>query len=150
MNILQGKIVDINECGELFLIKVLLTPLQQDFENSLKDVFFKVVILDLKNLNLKIGSKVELFFKENDLILAQFKDKKALENLNFSLFNELDLQISKAKKGVIFTQIFFKDTAFTKDLSALILSGEAENFNINTQAKIKAYINSNDIVIKVL
>lgn len=57
MNILNGKIIELLNEGEIVIVKI-----------SIKEQIFKVLMLDLHSLqDLKIGTKIQVLFKEHEL-----------------------------------------------------------------------------------
>lgn len=166
MNALLGQIVDVRQQQDLALVSVRLLSSSTFLTESAKTVaqthanldentktapassvsspVFKVLMLDFKAFDARLGAKVQLLFKENEVILSQGL------NANLSLSNALDLELESVRQGEICTQIFFKQTPFVKDLSALVLSEEARGFNLNQGTKFRGFINASDMIIQVL
>ncbi|TQR32364.1 hypothetical protein DMB92_04500 [Campylobacter sp. MIT 99-7217] len=134
MNTLKGEISSIEQNEDLSLISVKLvnSPLQ-----------VRVLMLDFNALLMKVGAKVELFFKENELILAQ-------ENMACSIDNVFELELERVEQGELLVQIFFKDLAFASNLSAILTKNTALKFDLSANAKFKGFVLASDIVIKVL
>lgn len=90
MNILNGKIIELLNEGEIVIVKI-----------SIKEHIFKVLMLDLHSLqDLKIGTKIQVLFKEHELGFA-------LPHSILSVENSFLARIKSIKKGKILYHIFF-------------------------------------------
>ncbi len=70
MNILNGKIIELLNEGEIVIVKI-----------SIKEHIFKVLMLDLHSLqDLKIGTKIQVLFKEHELGFALPHSILSVEN----------------------------------------------------------------------
>ncbi|EDO6931636.1 molybdenum-pterin-binding protein, partial [Campylobacter coli] len=90
MNILNGKIIELLNEGEIVIVKI-----------SIKEQIFKVLMLDLHSLqDLKIGTKIQVLFKEHELGFT-------LPHSILSVENSFLARIKSIKKGKILYHIFF-------------------------------------------
>lgn len=107
-------------------------------EASFKDDIFSILMLDESSLNIKKDSKVELLFKEQELILSKI-------NENIYIENHFKAKITKITKSKILSQIELLYGDFT--LRAILNSKFVDEFFIDDF--VFCYIKSNDIIIKV-
>lgn len=128
MNSLAGEIVSFIEKDELSLVSVGTTLGE-----------FSVLMLGFsQSLNAQKGSKVQLLFNENDLILAKIGAQLGIDNAFKS-------KISSIEKGEIFWQVFLEC-----ELSALISAKAGKALNLSENDEVACFVKADDIIIKVL
>ena len=128
MNVLAGEIASFLERDELSLVSVR-TALGE----------FSVLMLNFsQSLGAKKGSKVQLLFNENELILAKIGAQLGIDNAFKS-------KISSIEKGEIFWQVFLEC-----ELSALISAKAGKALNLSENDEVACFVKADDIIIKVL
>lgn len=128
MNALLGEITSFKEADDISLVRA---------GTALGD--FSVLMLNFSQaLHAKIGSKVELLFKENELNLAK-------KGAQISVENVFESKIISITKGKILWQIFLHN-----DLSAIISATTGEALNLAPNDEILGFVKASDIIIKVL
>ena len=128
MNSLAGEIVSFIEKDELSLVSISTTLGE-----------FSVLMLGFsQSLNAQKGSKVQLLFNENELILAKIGAQLGIDNAFKS-------KISSIEKGEIFWQVFLEC-----ELSALISAKAGKALNLSENDEVACFVKADDIIIKVL
>lgn len=128
MNALLGEIQDFDEVSELSLVRV---------RTAVGD--FSVLMLNFSHaLNAQKGTKVELLFKENELILAQKSAKIAVDNAFTS-------KITSIEKGKMLWQVFLQG-----NLSAMMSAQVGEALNLSANDEVACFVKADNIIIKVL
>lgn len=128
MNALLGEIQGFDEVSELSLVRV---------RTAVGD--FSVLMLNFSHaLNAQKGTKVELLFKENELILAQKSAKIAVDNAFVS-------KITSIEKGKMLWQVFLQD-----NLSAMMSAQTGEDLNLSANDEVACFVKADNIIIKVL
>lgn len=129
MNIIEGEIKDIFEEEELNIIQI---KSQQEL--------FTVLMLDFSSLeNAKIGSKVELLFKENEVFIAKNESLTSVENV-------FKAKIKALKKGKILWQIFLQGS---QNISSIITAKKGQNLDLKMGDEVFYLIKANDITLKM-
>ncbi|EAK0806771.1 molybdenum-pterin-binding protein [Campylobacter coli] len=131
MNILNGKIIELLNEGEIVIVKI-----------SIKERIFKVLMLDLHSLqDLKIGTKIQVLFKEHELGFA-------LPHSILSVENSFLAKIKSIKKGKILYHIFFD---FESDeISSIITKEKALELKLEEGQEWLCFVKENDIILKAV
>ncbi|HEB7535256.1 TPA: molybdenum-pterin-binding protein [Campylobacter coli] len=131
MNILNGKIIELLNEGEIVIVKI-----------SIKEHIFKVLMLDLHSLqDLKIGTKIQVLFKEHELGFA-------LPHSILSVENSFLAKIKSIKKGKMLYHIFFD---FESDeISSIITKEKALELKLEEGQEWLCFVKENDIILKAI
>ncbi|ECP6257447.1 TPA: molybdenum-pterin-binding protein [Campylobacter coli] len=131
MNILNGKIIELLNEGEIVIVKI-----------SIKEQIFKVLMLDLHSLqDLKIGTKIQVLFKEHELGFA-------LPHSILSVENSFLAKIKSIKKGKMLYHIFFD---FEDDeISSIITKEKALELKLEEGQEWLCFVKENDIILKAI
>ncbi len=131
MNILNGKIIELLNEGEIVIVKI-----------SIKEHIFKVLMLDLHSLqDLKIGTKIQVLFKEHELGFA-------LPHSILSVENSFLAKIKSIKKGKMLYHIFFD---FEDDeISSIITKEKALELKLEEGQEWLCFVKENDIILKAI
>ncbi|HEA7923072.1 TPA: TOBE domain-containing protein [Campylobacter coli] len=131
MNILNGKIIELLNEGEIVIVKI-----------SIKEQIFKVLMLDLHSLqDLKIGTKIQVLFKEHELGFT-------LPHSILSVENSFLARIKSIKKGKILYHIFFD---FEDDeISSIITKEKALELKLEKGQEWLCFVKENDIILKAV
>ncbi|EAK2119473.1 molybdenum-pterin-binding protein [Campylobacter coli] len=131
MNILNGKIIELLNEGEIVIVKI-----------SIKEQIFKVLMLDLHSLqDLKIGTKIQVLFKEHELGFT-------LPHSILSVENSFLARIKSIKKGKILYHIFFD---FESDeISSIITKEKALELKLEEGQEWLCFVKENDIILKAV
>ncbi|HEB7569412.1 TPA: molybdenum-pterin-binding protein [Campylobacter coli] len=131
MNILNGKIIELLNEGEIVIVKI-----------SIKEQIFKVLMLDLHSLqDLKIGTKIQVLFKEHELGFA-------LPHSILSVENSFLAKIKSIKKGKILYHIFFDFKG--DEISSIITKEKALELKLEEGQEWLCFVKENDIILKAV
>ncbi|HEB9320998.1 TPA: molybdenum-pterin-binding protein [Campylobacter coli] len=131
MNILNGKIIELLNEGEIVIVKI-----------SIKEQIFKVLMLDLHSLqDLKIGTKIQVLFKEHELGFA-------LPHSILSVENSFLARIKSIKKGKILYHIFFNFKG--DEISSIITKEKALELKLEEGQEWLCFVKENDIILKAV
>ncbi len=131
MNILNGKIIELLNEGEIVIVKI-----------SIKEQIFKVLMLDLHSLqDLKIGTKIQVLFKEHELGFA-------LPHSILSVENSFIARIKSIKKGKILYHIFFDFKG--DEISSIITKEKALELKLEEEQEWLCFVKENDIILKAV
>ncbi|EOZ2161086.1 molybdopterin-binding protein [Campylobacter coli] len=131
MNILNGKIIELLNEGEIVIVKI-----------SIKEQIFKVLMLDLHSLqDLKIGTKIQVLFKEHELGFA-------LPHSILSVENSFLARIKSIKKGEILYHIFFDFKG--DEISSIITKEKALELKLEEGQEWLCFVKENDIILKAV
>ncbi|HEH5491038.1 TPA: molybdenum-pterin-binding protein [Campylobacter coli] len=131
MNILNGKIIELLNEGEIVIVKI-----------SIKEQIFKVLMLDLHSLqDLKIGIKIQVLFKEHELGFA-------LPHSILSVENSFLARIKSIKKGKILYHIFFDFKG--DEISSIITKEKALELKLEEGQEWLCFVKENDIILKAV
>ncbi len=131
MNILNGKIIELLNEGEIVIVKI-----------SIKEQIFKVLMLDLHSLqDLKIGTKIQVLFKEHELGFA-------LPHSILSVENSFLAKIKSIKKGKILYHIFFNFKG--DEISSIITKEKALELKLEEGQEWLCFVKENDIILKAI
>ncbi|HDX3682661.1 TPA: molybdenum-pterin-binding protein [Campylobacter jejuni] len=131
MNILNGKIIELLNEGEIVIVKI-----------SIKEHIFKVLMLDLHSLqDLKIGTKIQVLFKEHELGFA-------LPHSILSVENSFLARIKSIKKGKILYHIFFDFKG--DEISSIIAKEKALELKLEEGQEWLCFVKENDIILKAI
>ncbi|EMW0318155.1 molybdenum-pterin-binding protein [Campylobacter jejuni] len=131
MNILNGKIIELLNEGEIVIVKI-----------SIKEHIFKVLMLDLHSLqDLKIGTKIQVLFKEHELGFA-------LPHSILSVENSFLARIKSIKKGKILYHIFFDFEG--DEISSIIAKEKALKLKLEEGQEWLCFVKENDIILKAI
>ncbi len=129
MNLIKGQICELLNQEDIVIVKILS-----------KEVIFSVLMLELKSLeNLKIGTSVELLFKEYELYFSTSKTLLSVENFFLA-------KITKIKKGKLLYQVFFDFKG--NELSGIITKEKALELEICENQEWLCFVKANDIVLR--
>lgn len=126
MNVLDGQISSFSEFESISRVSV-----------ATKCGEFSVLMLDF-SASLKIGSKVQILFKENELFLAK-------KGSNIICENVFESKILHIKNGEILSEISLEN-----GLKALLSSQICDKFNLRENEEILAFIKDSAIIIKLI
>lgn len=131
MNILNGKIIELLNEGEIVIVKI-----------SIKEQIFKVLMLDLHSLqDLEIGTKIQVLFKEHELGFA-------LPHSILSVENSFLARIKSIKKGKILYHIFFNFKG--DEISSIITKEKALELKLEEGQEWLCFVKENDIILKAV
>ena len=131
MNILNGKIIELLNEGEIVIVKI-----------SIKEQIFKVLMLDLHSLqDLKIGTKIQVLFKEHELGFT-------LPHSILSVENSFLARIKSIKKGKILYHIFFDFEC--DEISSIITKEKALELKLEEGQEWLCFVKENDIILKAV
>ncbi|OOX94842.1 molybdenum-pterin-binding protein [Campylobacter coli] len=131
MNILNGKIIELLNEGEIVIVKI-----------SIKERIFKVLMLDLHSLqDLKIGTKIQVLFKEHELGFA-------LPHSILSVENSFLAKIKSIKKGKMLYHIFFDFKG--DEISSIITKEKALELKLEEGQEWLCFVKENDIILKAV
>ncbi|EAJ0315665.1 molybdenum-pterin-binding protein [Campylobacter coli] len=131
MNILNGKIIELLNEGEIVIVKI-----------SIKEQIFKVLMLDLHSLqDLKIGTKIQVLFKEHELGFT-------LPHSILSVENSFLARIKSIKKGKILYHIFFDFKG--DEISSIITKEKALELKLEEGQEWLCFVKENDIILKAV
>ncbi|MBM0636754.1 molybdenum-pterin-binding protein [Campylobacter sp. VicNov18] len=128
MNLLKGQICELLKQKDIILAKI-----------ACKQTILNVLMLDtLKDL--KIGTKVELLFKEHELCFTFAKTILSVENSFLA-------KIDRIEKGELLYHIFFD---FQGDkLSSIITKEKALELEICENQVWLCFVKANDIILRI-
>ncbi|EAI9509711.1 molybdenum-pterin-binding protein [Campylobacter coli] len=131
MNILNSKIIELLNEGEIVIVKI-----------SIKEQIFKVLMLDLHSLqDLKIGTKIQVLFKEHELGFT-------LPHSILSVENSFLARIKSIKKGKILYHIFFDFEG--DEISSIITKEKALELKLEEGQEWLCFVKENDIILKAV
>ncbi len=129
MNRLEGEILEIKEYDGLSLIKTIVS----------QEVVQIVVISDERDRAfLNIGNRVELNFKETEIILSK-------NEFQISVENKLKCKIKKIVNGSLLSQVEVDYNGFV--LNAVISTTSSQSLGFIIGDDIWIYLKANDILI---
>ena len=128
MNTLIGHINKIDEFEGLTLIEIQV-------ENDI----LKSIVINNDSLTYQINDKVELLFKETEVILGQKTDHL------ISLQNKLNCTIINIQKGKLLSQVHLQYRNFK--LCSIITTNSVINLDLKINDNIVAYIKTNEIMV---
>ena len=130
MNELPGKINQIQASGNLCVLSILINT------QEIQAIFLEN---PTHNKQIKVGSDVQVLFKETEVIIAQAED------LKISLSNQLRCIVSTIQIGELLTRVQL--TLEEHTINSLIISSHIENLNLQIGDQVFALIKSNEIMI---
>ena len=133
MNVFTGKIVEVNDSGSLSVVKVRVT-------NTI-DLLVLLVESGQKAVYLQIGKSVNLLFKETEVILATGK------NLNVSISNYLDGEITSCEKGELLSRVQVATQA--GQITAVIPTMEISRLELSKNKKVTILLKMNEIMLSL-
>ncbi len=133
MNVFTGKIVEVNDSGSLSVVKVRVT-------NTI-DLLVLLVESGQKAVYLQIGKSVNLLFKETEVILATGK------NLNVSISNYLDGEITSCEKGELLSSVQVATQA--GQITAVIPTMEISRLELSKNKKVTILLKMNEIMLSL-
>lgn len=133
MNTLSGKIIDIQVCESISLIKI-----------QCGDSVLSSIIIETPSTvsYLREGNSINVLFKETEVIIA----KKGKHEI--SLQNQLPCIIENIKKGQLLSRIIIK---FNNDeIRSIITSNAVNKLELEEGMEIIAMIKTNEIMLSEL
>lgn len=127
MNILKGKVCEVNYQDDLILVKI----------NCENEIFKVLMLAPFKEL--KLDQEIQMLFKEHELCFASL-------NSNLSVENSFKAKISKIKEGKLLYHIFFK--FHDQKLSSLITKEKALELKLCQNQEWLCFIKANDIILR--
>ena len=131
MNTLKGEIVDIKVQGSLSLVGIQV--------NSVP--FTSIVIANPNTVDyLEIGRKIDLLFKETEVIIA----KSPIGNI--SLRNRMTGIVDKIEKGELLSKVVLSGNA--GKITSIITTGALNELSIADGDEVIALIKTNEIMLR--
>ena len=130
MNILTGKITNLEVNGSLSLVSCLVN-----------DLLFKAIVIETPETAayLKKENSIKLLFKETEVIMATG------DTSNISLQNKITGTVISIEKGKLLSQIVINSAVGT--ITSVITSGAVEQLNIEIGNEVTAMIKTNEILL---
>ena len=129
MHKLTGHIIQQTKVDDLCLLEI-----------EVDSVIFKSIIIDEQSTSIyKIGDKVDLLFKETEVILT--KDK----NIEISLQNKLLCKVETIEKGQLLSVIKMRFNSYP--VSSIITTKSVEKLDIKINDEVVALIKTNEIML---
>tara|TARA_R110000765_G_scaffold243995_1_gene346341 strand:+ start:29 stop:427 length:399 start_codon:yes stop_codon:yes gene_type:complete len=130
MNILTGKITNLEVNGSLSLVSCLVN-----------DLLFKAIVIETPETAayLKKENSIKLLFKETEVIMATG------DTSNISLQNKITGTVISIEKGKLLSQIVINSAVGT--ITSVITSGAVEQLNIQVGNQVTAMIKTNEILL---
>ena len=130
MNILTGKITNLEVNGSLSLVSCLVN-----------DLLFKAIVIETPATAsyLKKENTIKLLFKETEVIMATG------DTSNISLQNKITGTVINIEKGKLLSQIVINSAVGT--ITSVITSGAVEQLNIEIGKEVTAMIKTNEILL---
>ena len=130
MNILTGKITNLEVNGSLSLVSCLVN-----------DLLFKAIVIETPATAsyLKKENTIKLLFKETEVIMATG------DTSNISLQNKITGTVINIEKGKLLSQIVINSAVGT--ITSVITSGAVEQLNIEIGNEVTAMIKTNEILL---
>ncbi len=131
MNILSGNILEVKYNGHICLVSIKVGD----------DLLTSLVIEDPTNTTGQLieGNKVNLHFKETEIILAKTRD------LPISLSNSLHCTIDKIERDEILSKIQLDYSG--RKLQAIVTSAEVLKLELNEKDTIFVFVKNNEIML---
>ena len=129
MNILKGKIIDIQTYNSLSYVEI-------EIRNHLTMV---TVVLDVPNESsyLVVNKEVEVYFKESEVIISKSID------IQISVHNKIPCIVQSIQKGVILSEIIL--SCFDFEIKSIITTKLVEKIQLQENDEVLALINNNEI-----
>ena len=130
MNILTGKITNLEVNGSLSLVSCLVN-----------DLLFKAIVIETPETAayLKKENSIKLLFKETEVIMATG------DTSNISLQNKITGTVISIEKGKLLSQIVINSAVGT--ITSVITSGAVEQLKIEIGKEVTAMIKTNEILL---
>jgi len=130
MNSLKGEIEHIDVSGNLTLVGI-----------KVGECHFKSILVETPDTvsYLHIGNKVDVLFKETEVILGKG------ENLQISLRNKMLATITQIERGKLLAKVIM-DTNAGKVIS-IITTNAVENLSLKKGTQVMAMVKTNEILI---
>lgn len=128
MNILSGNITNIQGSESLSLVKT-----------AVGNTTFTAIIIDTPESEtyFKIGNKVNVYFKETEVIIAKN------EPLNISIQNKILCNIETIRNGEILSELHLSFGEMT--LKSIITTNAVKTLNLKTGDAVLALIKTNEV-----
>ncbi|MGI6724374.1 MAG: TOBE domain-containing protein [Arcobacteraceae bacterium] len=128
MNILEGKIVKIQTKDDISLVFV-----------DVKGSIFSSLLLDTKAMGLEVGDKVDLLFKETEVLISSPSSQVSARNAFIS-------KVISIEKGEILSQI---DFSFIDGIISSIITTNALNaLDIKEQEEFLWFVKANEVSVR--
>ncbi len=128
MNILKGNITSIQGSESLSLVKI-----------AIGNTTFTAIIIDTPESGsyFKIGNKVNVYFKETEVIIAKN------EPMNISIQNKILCNIEAIRNGEILSELHLSFGEMT--LKSIITTNAVKTLNLKTGDAVLALIKTNEV-----
>ena len=128
MNILKGNITNIQGSESLSLVKI-----------AVGNAIFTAIIIDTPESDsyFKIGKKVNVYFKETEVIIAKN------EPLNISIQNKILCKIETIRTGEILSELHLSFGEMT--LKSIITTNAVKTLNLKNEDVVLALIKTNEV-----
>ena len=130
MNSLTGEIEQLNISGNLTLVGI-----------KVGECHFKSIVVETPETvdYLRVGNKVNVLFKETEVIIGIGEDMK------ISLRNKMISTISSIEKGKLLAKLVMQTNA--GEIISIITSNAVENLNLKEGTKVMAMVKTNEILL---
>jgi len=130
MNNLKGEISSIKSNGSLSLVEI-----------KVGDIIFKTIVIDTPNTAsyLKLGNKVNVIFKETEVIIGIGAEYK------ISIQNKIVGEIFKIEKGKLLSKLVINTTI--GKIVSIITTNSVAQLQLQVGKKITAMIKTNEIML---
>ena len=130
MNSLTGEIEQLNISGNLTLVGI-----------KVGECHFKSIVVETPETvdYLRVGNKVNVLFKETEVIIGIGEDMK------ISLRNKMISTISSIEKGKLLAKLVMETNA--GEIISIITSNAVENLNLKEGTKVMAMVKTNEILL---
>ncbi len=131
MNSLQGKIVGIEQSGNLALVTVDVNP----------KITVKAIVIETSETAayLKLEGQITVLFKETEVVIG------IGENPNISLQNKISGTIQHMEKGMLLSKVVL-DTSAGK-LTSIISTNAANHLELAEKKPVMAMIKLNEVML---
>ncbi|MDO9594313.1 MAG: TOBE domain-containing protein [Lutibacter sp.] len=128
MNILSGNITSIQGSESLSLVKI-----------AVGNAIFTAIIIDTPESDnyFKIGNKVNVYFKETEVIIAKN------EPMNISIQNKILCNIEAIRNGEILSELHLSFGEFK--IKSLITTNACKTLNLKNGDAVLALIKTNEV-----
>ena len=130
MNSLKGEIEAIDVNGNLTLVGI-----------KVGECHFKSIVVETPETvdYLHVGSKVNVLFKETEVIIGLG------ENMRISLRNKMISTITSVEKGKLLAKLVMQTNA--GEVISIITSNAVENLDLREGGKVMAMVKTNEILL---
>ncbi|PJZ69736.1 hypothetical protein CH373_11170 [Leptospira perolatii] len=136
MNRIEGEIIEIQTEGQLSLVKVQSVPFPDDI--------FVSIVIDTSDTSKYLwkGNRVEILFKETEVILALSKPD------NVSVQNQFDCRIKSLEKGKLLSKVNLDYYGF--ELQSIITTAAVNRLQLKEGMILAALVKTNEVSLGIL